>query len=57
LGSSSDDVDRLINAVSILVSNQRDWNYEKTAGAWNPVPETRTFLGGTAGDAGAAECV
>ncbi|MGC0362034.1 selenocysteine lyase/cysteine desulfurase [Rhodococcus sp. 27YEA15] len=57
LGSSSDDVQRLIDAVKILVSDQRDWNYEKTAGSWNPVPETRSFLVGSDEKAGAAECV
>ncbi|MDJ0013669.1 aminotransferase class V-fold PLP-dependent enzyme [Rhodococcus erythropolis] len=57
LGSSSDDVTRLVDAVNILVSNQRDWNYAKTAGAWNPVPETRPFLGAADDNAGAAECV
>ena len=57
LGSSSDDVTRLVDAVNILVSNQRDWKYAKTAGAWNPVPETRPFLGAADDNAGAAECV
>ncbi len=48
---------RLVDAVNILVSNQRDWKYAKTAGAWNPVPETRPFLGAADDNAGAAECV
>lgn len=41
LGSSSEDVDRLVNAVRTLVEGRRGWNYSKDGGQWNPVPETR----------------
>ena len=36
LGSSSDDVTRLVDAVNILVSNQRDWKYVKTGRCVEP---------------------
>ncbi|WP_137726019.1 aminotransferase class V-fold PLP-dependent enzyme [Prescottella subtropica] len=54
LGTGSDDVERLIAAVRQLAAGQATWNYGKTDGLWNPVPETRGFSTGTAG---AAECV
>ncbi|MCQ4122475.1 aminotransferase class V-fold PLP-dependent enzyme [Rhodococcus tibetensis] len=41
LGSSSADVDRLVDAVRTLVAGRRDWGYAKVGGQWNPVPETR----------------
>lgn len=41
LGSSSADVDRLVDAVAALVAGRRSWGYAKTDGQWNPVPETR----------------
>ncbi|MFI6870667.1 aminotransferase class V-fold PLP-dependent enzyme [Nocardia sp. NPDC050406] len=54
LGTTAADVDRLIDAVSSLVEHGAKWNYGRTEGHWNPVPETRPF-GGDA--AGAAPCV
>ncbi|WP_305093709.1 aminotransferase class V-fold PLP-dependent enzyme [Prescottella sp. R16] len=54
LGTGSEDVERLIAAVRQLADGRATWNYGKTDGLWNPVPETRGFSTGTAG---AAECV
>ncbi|MEV0947412.1 aminotransferase class V-fold PLP-dependent enzyme [Rhodococcus sp. NPDC049939] len=41
LGSTSEDVDRLVHAVCTLVDGKRAWIYVKEEGQWNPVPETR----------------
>lgn len=41
LGSCSEDVDRLVDAVRTLVAGRRNWTYAKESGQWNPVPETR----------------
>ena len=43
LGTSSTDIDRLVCALRDLVSTGPAWRYERTAGHWNPTPETRTF--------------
>ncbi|WP_040792507.1 aminotransferase class V-fold PLP-dependent enzyme [Nocardia paucivorans] len=56
LGTTADDVDRLIHAVAALVAQGPRWNYAHTAGQWNPVPETRPGL--SAGNvAGGTPCV
>ncbi|MBB5913375.1 selenocysteine lyase/cysteine desulfurase [Nocardia transvalensis] len=54
LGTSSDDVDRLIDAVRALADRGTGWNYTRTDGRWNPSPETRPGL--TPDAAGAAPC-
>ncbi|WP_306357325.1 MULTISPECIES: aminotransferase class V-fold PLP-dependent enzyme [unclassified Nocardia] len=54
LGTTSADVDRLVDAVAALVERGPGWEYACTDGHWNPVPETRPFDGDTAG---AAPCV
>ncbi|WP_454194715.1 aminotransferase class V-fold PLP-dependent enzyme [Nocardia sp. Marseille-Q1738] len=41
LGTTSADVDRLIDAVSTLVTTGPTWDYAATNGLWNPTPETR----------------
>ncbi|TWH44308.1 Selenocysteine lyase [Rhodococcus rhodochrous J38] len=51
LGSSSDDVERLLGALRSLVENGPAWVHAKTDGVWNPSPETRPGLGATDGDA------
>ncbi|MET8876582.1 aminotransferase class V-fold PLP-dependent enzyme [Nocardia sp. NPDC004604] len=56
LGTSSADVDRLIEAIATLVANGASWNYACTDGLWNPTPETRPFTSTNAAD-GAAPCV
>ncbi|MFF0531462.1 aminotransferase class V-fold PLP-dependent enzyme [Nocardia amikacinitolerans] len=43
LGTTSADVDRLVDAVATLVHNGPSWNYAETDGLWNPTPETRPF--------------
>ncbi|CCQ14777.1 putative aminotransferase [Rhodococcus sp. AW25M09] len=43
LGSSSADVDRLIDALATLVESGPSWNYAEDAGWWNPVPDPRPF--------------
>ncbi|MEE2034946.1 aminotransferase class V-fold PLP-dependent enzyme [Rhodococcus chondri] len=55
LGSSSDDVERLISALRYLVAGERSWSYAKTDGLWSPSPETRARLADAG--AGASECV
>lgn len=55
LGSSSDDVERLLGALRSLVEQGRSWGYEKTDGVWSPAPETRTAL--ASGADGVSECV
>ncbi|UGT40133.1 aminotransferase class V-fold PLP-dependent enzyme [Nocardia yamanashiensis] len=51
LGTTAADVDRLVDAVATLVESGPKWNYARTEGHWNPVPETRPFGGGTDGAA------
>ncbi|RMI29288.1 aminotransferase class V-fold PLP-dependent enzyme [Nocardia stercoris] len=51
LGTSADDVDRLVGAIGTLVERGTTWNYGCEGGQWNPVPETRAGLTGTAGAA------
>ncbi|WP_342801307.1 aminotransferase class V-fold PLP-dependent enzyme [Nocardia sp. No.11] len=55
LGTTADDVDRLITAVATLVESGPTWTYAATDGLWNPTPETRPL----SGDAltGAAPCL
>jgi selenocysteine lyase/cysteine desulfurase len=48
LGTSSADVDRLLAALAELVATGARWDYAKTDGGWNPVPETRPFPGSVA---------
>ncbi|MFI9505816.1 aminotransferase class V-fold PLP-dependent enzyme [Nocardia sp. NPDC052566] len=55
LGTTSADVDRLIDAVASLVSTGPSWNYAATNGLWNPTPETRPFNPDSAD--GAAPCL
>ncbi|MEU0507183.1 aminotransferase class V-fold PLP-dependent enzyme [Nocardia sp. NPDC005998] len=56
LGTSSADVDRLIEAIATLVASGASWNYACTDGLWQPTPETRPFTSNNATD-GAAPCV
>ncbi|QLY31391.1 aminotransferase class V-fold PLP-dependent enzyme [Nocardia huaxiensis] len=53
LGTTAAEVDRLIEAVATLVDKGPAWNYARTEGHWNPVPETRPF---GSGNEGAAPC-
>ncbi|WP_280364049.1 aminotransferase class V-fold PLP-dependent enzyme [Nocardia wallacei] len=53
LGTCAADVDRLIDAVDTLVREGSAWDYGRTEGQWNPVPETRERL---APGTGAAPC-
>ena len=55
LGTTAADVDRLIGAVSTLVTNGPTWNYAATDGHWNPTPETRPLTASSA--EGAAPCL
>lgn len=55
LGTTADDVDRLVSAVSTLVTSGPSWAYACIEGQWGPVPETRPGLHSTAA-AGAAPC-
>ncbi|MFE3546610.1 aminotransferase class V-fold PLP-dependent enzyme [Nocardia sp. NPDC059177] len=41
LGTTPADIDRLIHAVTTLVTHGPTWTYAPTAGHWNPTPETR----------------
>ncbi|TQM29209.1 aminotransferase class V-fold PLP-dependent enzyme [Nocardia bhagyanarayanae] len=43
LGTTSADIDRLVDAVATLVHRGPSWNYARTDGLWNPTPETRPF--------------
>ncbi|WP_128646211.1 aminotransferase class V-fold PLP-dependent enzyme, partial [Rhodococcus sp. BS-15] len=43
LGSSSADVDRLVDALAALVESGPSWHYAEDAGWWNPVPDPRPF--------------
>jgi hypothetical protein len=55
LGTTADDVDRLLDAVRTLVAAGPQWDYACSNGRWDPVPETRPGL--TAGpDTGSAPC-
>jgi selenocysteine lyase/cysteine desulfurase len=56
LGTSSADVDRLVNAIATLVESGPTWDYATTDGLWNPTPETRPFST-TDSAAGAAPCL
>ncbi|MGV9679037.1 aminotransferase class V-fold PLP-dependent enzyme [Nocardia sp. NPDC003482] len=51
LGTGAAEVDRLVEAIAALVERGPAWNYARTAGQWNPVPETRPGLDGVAGAA------
>ncbi|MEU1206181.1 aminotransferase class V-fold PLP-dependent enzyme [Nocardia sp. NPDC005825] len=51
LGTTAADVDRLIDAVATLVEHGPSWDYARTDGHWNPVPETRPFGGSADGGA------
>ncbi|WP_431958287.1 aminotransferase class V-fold PLP-dependent enzyme [Nocardia lijiangensis] len=55
LGTTSADVDRLVDAVATLVRRGPSWNYSRTDGLWNPTPETRPFTADPA--TGAAPCL
>ncbi|MBY4384047.1 aminotransferase class V-fold PLP-dependent enzyme [Rhodococcus fascians] len=43
LGSSSADVDRLVDALAAFVESGPTWAYAEEAGWWNPVPDPRPF--------------
>ncbi|MBH0781317.1 aminotransferase class V-fold PLP-dependent enzyme [Nocardia bovistercoris] len=43
LGTTSTDVDRLVEAIATLVNKGPSWSYAPTDGHWNPTPETRPF--------------
>ncbi|RKS68450.1 selenocysteine lyase/cysteine desulfurase [Motilibacter peucedani] len=60
LGTSSDDVERLLDALRTLLEDGPSWGYARSESGWAPVPETRalpSWLGGAslAGDAPACE--
>ncbi|MGY1898944.1 aminotransferase class V-fold PLP-dependent enzyme [Nocardia gipuzkoensis] len=55
LGTTSADVDRLIDALAALVRTGPTWNYAPTNGLWNPTPETRPFT--STAPSGAAPCL
>ncbi|MEU2041112.1 aminotransferase class V-fold PLP-dependent enzyme [Nocardia niwae] len=55
LGTTSADVDRLIEAVATLVATGPAWNYAVENGVWNPTPETRPFT--STAPSGAAPCL
>jgi selenocysteine lyase/cysteine desulfurase len=55
LGTTTADVDRLVDAVTTLVERGPSWNYTRTDGQWTPVPETRPRLAANT-VAGAAPC-
>jgi len=60
-GSSSEDVDRLVAAIELLVTDGESWDYERVQGRWAPSPDPRPttpWLAGeplTAGE-GASPC-
>lgn len=63
VGSSSDDVDRLVAAVERLLLDGEGWDYAPVAGRWAPVPDPRplpAFLAdvatAAAAPAGASPC-
>jgi selenocysteine lyase/cysteine desulfurase len=41
LGSSSEDVDRLIGAVETFMGQGPSWSYQQSGGGWQPVPDSR----------------
>ncbi|MFH5231347.1 aminotransferase class V-fold PLP-dependent enzyme [Antrihabitans spumae] len=43
LGTSSSDVERLVNAVTTLCETGATWHYEEIDGRWDPSPDTRSF--------------
>jgi selenocysteine lyase/cysteine desulfurase len=49
LGSSSDDVDRLVSAVEAFVAAGPAWSYEQSGGSWVPVPDSRPMPAALAG--------
>ncbi|MEU2086943.1 aminotransferase class V-fold PLP-dependent enzyme [Nocardia beijingensis] len=55
LGTTSTDVDRLIDAIAALVETGPAWNYTAENGVWNPTPETRPFT--STAPTGAAPCL
>ncbi|WP_043646997.1 aminotransferase class V-fold PLP-dependent enzyme [Nocardia thailandica] len=55
LGTTADHVDRLVAAVTTLVTDGPAWDYTATDGLWNPTPETRPL--GPDSPAGAAPCL
>ena len=55
LGTTAEQVDRLVEAVARFVEAGAGWNYAQVGGHWNPVPETRPLTVGAT--AGAAPCV
>lgn len=55
LGSSSDDVERLLFALRSLVADGPTWTHEKTGGVWSPSPETRPGL--VQSEEGASQCI
>ncbi|MFC6010111.1 aminotransferase class V-fold PLP-dependent enzyme [Nocardia lasii] len=55
LGTTAADVDRLVAAITTLVTTGPTWTYAPTNGYWNPTPETRPLTPGSA--AGAAPCL
>ncbi|WP_327151685.1 aminotransferase class V-fold PLP-dependent enzyme [Nocardia sp. NBC_01329] len=55
LGATAADIDRLLDAVRSLVAHGPQWNYARSDGQWDPVPETRPGLAAEAAR-GAAPC-
>lgn len=55
LGSSSDDVERLVSALRSLVEHGPSWVHAKSDGVWSPTPETRPGLA-QSGE-GASQCI
>lgn len=55
LGSSSDDVERLLGALRTLVGHGPSWVHARTDGVWSPSPETRPGLA-QSGE-GASQCI
>ena len=49
LGSSSDDVNRLVSAMEAFVVRGPLWNYEQSGGGWRPVPDSQAHAGSPAG--------
>ncbi|GEM33136.1 putative aminotransferase/cysteine desulfurase [Nocardia neocaledoniensis NBRC 108232] len=55
LGTTAADVDRLIEAITRLVTTGPTWTYTATGAHWNPTPETRPLTSDTL--TGAAPCL
>ncbi|MGW4328510.1 aminotransferase class V-fold PLP-dependent enzyme [Nocardia sp. NPDC004573] len=55
LGTTSADVDRLIEAIATLARTGPAWDYAAENGVWNPTPETRPFT--STAPTGAAPCL